>query len=866
MKEHAKIQNKIATLMNEREQLHGAPAYSLEEHFQKAERAAKLDILLQIFSRVVAKLPADKRDAVHARLDEIYKGAVEPDYYEKIKQTYSPKTRDYYLFHKCPASVVSNNLMGQFVAEVSEYVDDKDLDEIADEIESYRPSHTNNNPVEYLRDKVEEQKKKNAATITDPEKLKALNDELEIVAQSVITSPKEYEETYGDPLSAIYGREINLKTDTLNNEMLQEEEYKHLQKYLKVHDNGRYGGVRNINESYAGDAQIVKDFQAENVRISVSENHKNTLKKIISLMRERGMLAFGGTGGEAATKTYGFAQIADAHDKLEAAIKGDDVEAIRAAREYYNTACANMREVFKIIEEEIKPNTEMLVDNVNSFREHWVPGEFKNSLPVNAYANAIYNLAMVLENNNFSLEEFCDNPNATAFQIFERAAVKATPDVRLKNQTFPEAIFDVMRHPLVRTKYPYLAVGRNIEFLTQLSVGTPEHRKNALGGMLIQSFDGFVLEMTQQGMLTSVEGYLSKNPECTLANMFLVNEEDRDYNKLRAFEAATADAMKKIPPFNTLDYLENHKLDPKVFTERVHATLAELAAPQTDGTGKKKPLDADELHRIVRASQLAAYEYLMVNPTPDAGLDKAGLKAYESLKTMIENPEKAFAAVMNKDLKNAINKVQSMKEFVAIASANGKNRLNKAREDARFADNVYTQTIEILKQTNGTKEEFDRVRQQEVERLKKAYVNGKLPKDYFVQRLQAVEAGEPEKVIPFGTAECPSFNEFKKQYAAELKAGELSKEDVKFFYDRMVETAKLEENKFILVSLGLQPNPTLEEDAPDVDEPAVQQEIEAERERIVVVEAMEAPANEANVKQLNDDLKVDKKPLNLTQG
>jgi hypothetical protein len=106
------------------------------------------------------------------------------------------------------------------------------------------------------------------------------------------------------------------------------------------------------------------------------------------------------------------------------------------------------------------------------------------------------------------------------------------------------------------------------------------------------------------------------------------------------------------------------------------------------------------------------------------------------------------------------------------------------------------------------------LRAEEIARLEKAYLNGKLPKDYLDERRFNVSQGAHEKRVPFGASERPSFNTFKKGYEEELLGGDLNEEEVRMFYDRMMENARISEKQFILTAAGKMPRPTLESPEP----------------------------------------------------
>jgi hypothetical protein len=293
--------------------------------------------------------------------------------------------------------------------------------------------------------------------------------------------------------------------------------------------------------------------------------------------------------------------------------------------------------------------------------------------------------------------------------------------------------------------------------------------------------------------------------------MLLVNEEDRDYNKLRSFEAITVDGMEKIPPFNATEYLENHKVDPANLIERLNDTVKRVYNRE-DKAGL-----IGRMAITVRAAQVAAYEFMLMHPTPDVEAKNAFFtKAqFNALKAIVNTPEKAFKGYMNNDIRAEMAKYEPMSAYIKNVERTGKDALKTARKEASAAEKDYGNQVDNIKNTlTGEKAEaaLAELRAKEIERLEKAYCEGKLPSDYFEQRRFNVEQGKHDRKVPFGVDERPSFRQFKAENADSLKG--MSSSDIKFMYNNMMDNARRAENKFMLTAAGKQPKPTIEHAEP----------------------------------------------------
>ena len=314
---------------------------------------------------------------------------------------------------------------------------------------------------------------------------------------------------------------------------------------------------------------------------------------------------------------------------------------------------------------------------------------------------------------------------------------------------------------------------------------------------------------------------------------------------------ADRDSDYKTPEnFNAFEHLESHKVDPTTVAGNINFVV--------NGIAGREQRTVEQKMAIIRAAQMAAYKYMIVNPTPDTPDDKA---AHDALKMMIDKPEKAFASIMSKELIKELRKVPSMKEYTNALMSEGKEMLNAARAEARAAEENYNRrveelnkrledaknklvfeqdekkTLDLIAEQNTLEEGLKTLRNAEIERLEQAYANGKLPLDYFEQRRVDVEQGKHDRKVPFGSDERPSFKQFKAENAEALEG--MSSSDIKFMYNNMIENARREENKFILNSVGNKPEPVAK-----VEE----SRSKPERENIIVSDAMDQKTDSVSQK------------------
>ena len=853
--------------------------------------------LKRAYKKLIAFVPADKKTELHAKIETYFRATFKTEasftsMKNRILAKPELKEKEFYIFEAPTNNFFVEGDTNKVFDTILDYLDGMELDGVAEDLENYKAACEYNHEIYPWANEIEELKKKNAETVTDEQKLKELNEELDIIAKTVVFSPGEYTKKY-ESYEDNVAHHLNVKTDEINDRQLETEQYRELNGYFKDYSyisNEVNYGVRHISDAHVTDTGVAKEFLKEDRKFIIPEDKKNAIRNILNFMKERGMLVHI-TLGESGDKSYSFTQIGTAQDKLHELIQSGstDVDAIRRAREEYESTLQNMRDVYKMIEEQLAPDENTAVGNLSSYRTGWVPNEFKNNIFINGYANAIYNLGAMMDEVGIDFDEMLENPSEVFLKCMEHFSKNLTPNDEMKGYS-PAAAIKTAGSLHNTRGYPHLGVARHGEFLRQLSVGTEYYEQNTMALLLTATYDNRVAGLVQNGNYSSVAGYmvLGDNGQ-TAANMMIVNDEDRDYNKLRSFEAITVDGMKKIPPFNATEYLENHKVDPEKLTERLNDTLLTIYNTSSQN-----------MVVTVRAAQIAAYDFLMMHPTPDVEAENAFFtkEQFDALNEIVNTPEKALGKIVADDLSKKMNryaamsdyskgientgeaalnvaelskeekaycqkiedikktlkgkeaesaisalfakerarlekdkkelnefitkglpkemaKYSSMSEYKKDIERTGKDALKTARKEARAAEKAYSNQVDNIKKTLAGKEAeaaLADLRAKEIERLEKAYCEGKLPSDYFEQRRFNVEQGKHDRKVPFGVDERPSFRQFKAENADALEG--MSSSDIKFMYNNMMDNARRAENKFMLTAAGKQPKPTIEHAEP----------------------------------------------------
>lgn len=763
----------------------------IESKRTEQESIANYEKTTALFKKLVYALPEEQMTRLHSLLEEKYKEIIGVDRYNSSYLSTllpprfpTPESKKYHLFYSTPQILIKNGSAREIVAQAVEHIDNSVLEEMMVEIDSFQSDIIHNVKVEFFRNRVEELKKINAERITDEKHLNELNEELENVAKTVITSTRRYSDAQGETYDKIYRKQAEDRLDELNEKVLSQPEYQHFREYFEVDRTGRYGGNRSISKEHRGDTNMADAFTADNVKLIIPEKTKASILKVFEYMRDNQMLRNDQSGGEQGHKIYGFTAICLAHENLRKIIETTNVEDIRKARELYELEVQRMRGLYDLIRQEFNPGPEMMLGNINSYREGIVPNEFKNDLVINALVSGFFNLNSALTQHNCSIEMLLENPNTAFMQVIKGFAdgVMAGSDVKDKNIAQSIKTLTIgKRHD----EFPGYGLGRNMEFLQAITHGTDAFEKNSLSSMLISSYATYVANIVFEGdgkALTTAE-YLMLNPIETLTNILLVNDEDRDYNKLRSVESLTIDGTEKIPAFDTMKYLDTHTVDAGALLDRIKSTVTELHA-QEYFQKNEKATRYTAIANTIRAAQFAAYQFLLVHPVPGEG---ENIENWDALKDIMTNPELVFKDQIDEKTKEALDKrIPKHKMF----ESEGKAKIEEARIEERKAEQEYAnKTADLRKRFDILTKQFksgegdrDAIKKdyfeartslygfqaKEMKRLGEAYEKGYVPTSYYQQRIRDIVSGNVENFIPFGADECVAIarDEARKAEAA----------------------------------------------------------------------------------------------------
>lgn len=792
------------------------------------------------YHKIFNALPEEKRDEIFPTLKQICIEKLTKEEFDRLQRFYSISTKatgkklEQFFYHSHTDSMAKSGATEEIIRELEKHLSEDEREKILQEMDNYVCPVLNNVPIRYFDTEITEQKKLIETEIEDEETRRALNEELDRVNDLVIVSPRRFSDAYGDNLNKIYDNMCDEKNIRIGAEEMQKEKNQKYERYFT--DSYTHDSTPTIKEEHYGNTNMAREFCEPEVKIIIPQKTKDFLKKVIGLMKKYELVNDLDSGDEAKHgKTYGFWQIGEATNKLHDAIKTRDLNKIREAREEYELRISQMREIFQVIKEDLDPTFEITIGNLNNFRDVWVPGEFKNDVVINSYANGIYTLMASLNYTGQSLDELLDNPNETFIKIMSENARKISPAVKMQGMSPAQSIAYLLglNSEMI---YPGLGIGRNISIFSPLThdPSNPEtNAQNRMGIMLLSSYNNYLGDVNIYDKRVSIFKYFSFDSNITMANMMLVNDADRDYDKLRAFEALSNDGMTKIPPFDAISYIETHEIDPSELVERLKNTVSEIA------NSTQKSISAENKALTIQSAQLAALRYTMIHKAPQAGAPNE--QAYASLLQMIEHPEIAFEQELNvAHVRDEFNELLKISEFRASTVAKGNKQIKIDRKAARTAESAYNKRMDLLeKEMNAIMEriteadkanqseatftalseslaqkrlEIENLKNLELSRLEEEFKAGRMPKDYFDNRYADVMGNHYKERRPFGVNEYPSRRQFAKKYAEELKVGDLTKEDVDELYAQIMEVALREQNKYSMVLTHISTNPTLSGD------------------------------------------------------
>ena len=764
----------------------------IEQKRMEQESTANFEKLYELFKRLISALPEEAKTRVHSVFEQKYMEFFGVDRYQKIvipslnnaMQYPTPESKKYHLFYSPPQTFIKSGSAQSVVEQAVEHLDDNTLQGLMNEIDAFQSDVIDNIKIEFFRESVEQLKKNNKENIKDEKKLNELNEELETVARTVITSTRRYASSQGEAYDALYRRKAEDIIDELNEKALSRQEFKYLREYFEVDRTGIYRGTRSISKAHIDDTKMAEVFTADNVKLTFTEDTKKSILKVFDYMKNNQMLRDDRDVGEQGNKEYGFAAICEAHDNLANVIKGTDVEQIRKARERYELEVARMRGLYDLIRQEFKPVVEMMIGNVNTYRAEKVPNEFKNDLLLNSLVSGFFNLHGALTQQKCTVEQMFENPGKIFMKVISGFSTDVMANKRVEGKSIAQAIKTL--YEASPEKFPALGIARNIEFLQAITYHSETFEKNSLSSMLFTSYVTHVgnIAFDTEGNSMAATDYLRVNAVDTLANVFLVNDEDRDYNKLRAVNSLSIDCTETVPAFDTIKYLETHTVDVSEMINRMKTTVTELSKEDKIQRGDRVT-KYTTIAQTIRAAQFAAYQFLMVHPTPDefdlditdeqkrAEIINENRQKWEELRQIMTEPEVVFKDQIDEKTKEALDKRPPKHSMLDKAA---KAELKAIRIEERNAEREFAKKLAVYRNNykkiakkfgTGVGEKYDKFRDdyakaerelnscesQEIKRLEYACEEGRIPVSYYEQRRRDIRLGTVNNFIPFDADE-----------------------------------------------------------------------------------------------------------------
>lgn len=856
------------------------PKDSYEEIVAKEEEDIRTKRINFFYARMTREIPPERLPA----LEDFARKAMGDSYFNNAVAAVRRKTgtTDEYVASQM-GGMLRLYLKTEDYGEICALAGDEVAERAWEEAKSYLPPDYDPTPVHPLENDVASLKAKLSELVPDEEKRSSLSADLDEINQMI---------TQGNP-------DFN-STQTSRNQdyshVLGVQDYKNGEELLKNGEFGMIGDHMRYNEStkafklhdYFGDMQLKSAMQS--VEVKYNPEYKAKVIAILKRMDELGLVPEGATGAEESQKIYGFRKLVDAQTALKTAVKEGDVEHIPQLKAEYVEQTENMRELFAMVEDAIPGDNRCVANNVDNLRSSFIPAEFKKNVATNSNLNSLWITLSFIKQSGVSIEEFVEHPISHLRGVITKEFEKSAPETRFAGMSVSQVLISEAYTSAIDYVTNWLGTLRATDALCG---GDPENR--AYNVTTVR-----VLEAEMGAAVPYAQVYLSDERDTT-ANIFLVNDEDREYAKMPTDldpvngGNKSADGFTQYPAFDPVRYLNEHDIDYKAMADRMGNAIKEfsdaiLAQPDN---GKKLAYDVSKLMRSVRFATARAL--LLKNPDPS----EPGVK---ELTEFLETPLKALGKYgVNKDMINALyarrhitkktdpvedieshafnlkklvsDKEKSIKGFTSSEKAYNEKADTILKEAERISKQVAKENdpakveklqIESVKKMN----ELKALQKSEVERLENAFKGGKITAYYLKNRTEKIGSLNHNKSTAMFEADAfPSKDDYIKSTGLE----ELTSDEKKGLYESAKMRALDEKQKFlgrrVLEGKGYLSKEEISADgvakemnlnAVDTQELEMPQPVEAannpssaaieiDREPIVVVEALDGNQPESEV-------------------
>ena len=687
---------------------------------------------------------------------------------------------------------------------IENLLDDKIVSEVVEREESFIPKKINNTPEYPLTQIVENAKNSDKFKALSDNEKEVVSKQLDEINHLVTKSPNEYADAK---------RSFDNDFESLRNKVTRQyiiEEYNDPnKKYKEVFDLSKVN-IEFSQKEDVTDNQEKIDF-IKSFKFELSDATKKAILNVWHKMDEYNLCEAGG-GGESDNKIYGFKKLGNARFELRNAIQENRFEELENLKNEYTKQLQYVRDMYEIVKKEINPTPQNMPGNQENIRTDFIPAEFKNDLPLNATYNGLFNAYEIVKSMNLTGEEFLNNPQKYLQEALIRNITTLEIDNFFAGKTFEQkTVLTYADH--TERGYNVFGVTRMIDLLNKMETDQNLKQKNEL-------FRTVMVGRTQLAMKDDlfVNKYFTNDREGTLANILLARDEDRDFAKLRPYNAKTIDRLHTIKAFDRVKYIKEKNILPTELYNNIKKFVSEaykISIEETEryrmedaeydiesekfsaGKIKKQPLrpkapkiSKETFVMFMQNVQSTVQQYLMLkNPLETDGIDK--------LMDILKDPTNAFEDLKicneyKREMANLKNKEKPFEKAEKQAVKTGEQIIKNTRTSEKTynksADTILKELDKIATKINGENDqikvqnlqiesvnkinELKLLQKNEIQKLQREYKAGKLPKDYIQERIKNIrEANHNEKVALFDDG----FD--KEKYFQKTGLENLSKEE-----------------------------------------------------------------------------------------
>ena len=784
------------------------PRVYFEEGFVKISSQDSQNKLFNFYKCLIKKVPEDKKEELN--------NFIKPHFYNGSSRDQSFLNRYGKLLKEGRYDfefISFNNLREktEIIEKIASYLTDKDIEEAIEENEQLVTANSKQK-VKLFDKEITEAKQYVEANETDSEKKKEILKELDLLNETVVGANSEYRLQIDD-----FDKDFESGRNRINGKKLDE--------YIEKNNPESYNFLKREQNDYCllNEKAIEKNPEefkkhVDNIKLNLSEQNKESTIKILKAIEKMGIYNPIDNGSEQGSKVYGFRQIFDAHIAIEEALNNHDYSRLKELRENYTKAIENMKELFALTKKEFNPGPETMVGNLSNLRHPYVPIDFIDDIATNSTVSSLYNMYTIIKRVDCTPEEFVNDP---AKYLTEYRELLKSTNLNIDEKSKGKSIAQALSHPMLcdyitdpNDIYSPYAIPRIIEGLQNRETDEKIKEELHYNAVYFNAFDS--LYASYKCGYRDTKSYLAnhylqtKGPQ-TIANVLLVNDEDRIYSKLRAHEHYDAkDDLATKKPFDIKGYLTTHRIDPVELKNRIINTTRELYTifeekkklfeeEHSKGNVKKDPDNMHEIfHDYMKGAKMSIQFYLLIgNPSlSHKGIaDEPGIA---DLVNMLKDPTKMFGDLNDIKLdENTIEDIEEIKDkgFIEKVKTDTAKEFKKFVAEERKLESAFNkQAKKLFKNWQSDRDnKYHYLKKFEIDRLKNLYEQNKIPKDYYEQRTNLIGNDEFDKKVPIFDDGIMSKEDYIKSTGLEA----LTKEEMNGLYESY--KLKLEHEKQIFI-------------------------------------------------------------------